>query len=63
MYLAYYKAWCTMYEPYDEDCVCLGDYPLPDEPSSSTKGNTDSASALKLSAALIFAAVVAVMVF
>ena len=21
MYLAYYKAWCTMYEPYNEECV------------------------------------------
>ena len=72
--LVYAKAWCTMYEPYDDYCMCLGDYPLPDEPSSSasktgpdptspsassTKGNTDSALAIKLSATLIFAVVAA----
>ena len=48
--LAYEKAWCIMYRPYDEDCMCLGDYPLP-----------DSDSAIKLSAALIFAVVAVVM--
>ena len=68
---AYYKAWCTMYEPYESDCMCLSDYPLPDESSSTkvnpaspstssskTKGNSDSASAIKLSATLIIAAAV-----
>ena len=57
-----------MYEPYDEDCMCIGDYPLPVEPSSSASktgpGPTspsasstkpDSASAIKFSAVIIFA--------